>query len=124
MYGRNLGGRVLLNGKPAQVISAQGNEIQVMTPKDVAVGSELIVEVEHRGKRSKPIKIDVVEANPAMFGSNEWGRGNAQARNEDGMVNSAQHRAARGSIVTLYTTGVGMVLPVEVHCNGSRFSPA
>jgi uncharacterized protein (TIGR03437 family) len=57
-------------------------------------------------------------ANPAIFGSNQWGRGNAQAQNEDGTINDAQHGAARGTVVTLYTTGVSLDLPVEVHIGG------
>jgi uncharacterized protein (TIGR03437 family) len=76
------------------------------------------VEVEHRGRRSKPIKLDVAAANPAIFGSNQWGRGNAQAQNEDGTINDAEHGAARGTVVTLYTTGVSLDLPVEVHIGG------
>jgi uncharacterized protein (TIGR03437 family) len=118
VYGRRLGGRVLLNGAPAQVVSAQENEIRVVVPREVEVGSELSVEVEHRGRRSKAVKLGVVGANPAIFGSNEWGRGNAQAQNEDGTVNGGQHGAARGSVVTLYTTGVGTDLPIAVHIGG------
>ena len=60
-----------------------------------------------------------MRANPAIFGSNEYGRGNAQARNADGTMNGADHPASRGTVVTLYTTGGGLMdLPVEVHIGG------
>jgi uncharacterized protein (TIGR03437 family) len=118
VYGRHLGGRVLMNGVPAEVIAARDNEIQVVAPKELAGASEVSVEVEHRGRRSRPMKLEVAAANPAIFGSNEWGRGNAQAQNEDGTINDAQHGAARGTVVTLYTTGVNLDLPLEVHIGG------
>jgi uncharacterized protein (TIGR03437 family) len=118
LYGRQLGGRVLMNGMPAEVIAAQDNEIRVVAPKELAGAAEVSVEVEHRGRRSKPIRLDVAATNPAIFGSNQWGRGNAQAQNEDGTINDGQHGAARGTVVTLYTTGVSLDLPIEVHIGG------
>jgi uncharacterized protein (TIGR03437 family) len=118
LYGRHLGGRVLMNGVAAQVVAAQDNEIRLVVPKEMAGATEVSVEVEHRGRRSKPITLDAAAANPAIFGSNQWGRGNAQAQNEDGTINDAAHGAARGTVVTLYTTGVSLDLPVEVHIGG------
>ena len=121
IYGRHLGGRVLLNGAAAEVVSVQDNEIRVVVPKELAGAGEVSLEVEHRGRRTKAVKLSVVRANPAIFGSNEYGRGNAQARNADGTMNGAEHAAARGSLVTLYTTGFttgAMDLPVEVHIGG------
>jgi uncharacterized protein (TIGR03437 family) len=91
----------------------------VVVPKELAGAGEVSLEVEHRGRRTKAVKLSVVRANPAIFGSNQYGRGNAQARNADGTMNGAEHAAARGSVVTLYTTGGGaMDLPVEVHIGG------
>ncbi len=119
IYGRHLGGTVLLNGSPATVIAARDNELRVVAPRDLAGVSEVTVEVEHRGRRSRQLKLEVVPANPAIFGSNPYGRGYAQARNEDGTMNDAQHAAARGAVVTLYTTGAGVSgLPVGVRVGG------
>ena len=119
LHGRHLGGAVLLNGVPAPVMSAQDDEIRVVVPNELAGAGEVNLEVEHGGRRSKAVKLSVVGANPAIFGSNEYGRGNAQARNADGTMNGAEHPAARGSVVALYTTGLGLMdLPVEVHIGG------
>jgi len=61
----------------------------------------------------------MTRANPAILGTNPYGRGNARARNADGTANSPQHPAARGSVVTLHATGLGLSdLPVEVHIGG------
>jgi uncharacterized protein (TIGR03437 family) len=46
----------------------------------------------------------VVQA-PALYASEPYGRGQAQAANEDGSANSATNAAAAGSIVTLRLTG-------------------
>jgi uncharacterized protein (TIGR03437 family) len=119
LHGRHLGGAVLFNGVPAQVVSVQDDEIRVVVPHELAGAGEVNLEVEHRGQRSKAVKLSVVGANPAIFGTNQYGRGNAQARNADGTMNGAEHPAARGSVVTLYTTGLGLMdLPVEVHIGG------
>jgi uncharacterized protein (TIGR03437 family) len=119
VYGRHLGGRVLLNGVPPQVIAAQDNEIRVVAPYDLVPGTEAILEVEHQGRRSKPVSLTVVAADPAIFGTNQYGKGIADARNEDGTTNGSGHPAARGSVVTLYTTGIGLsAMPVEVHIGG------
>ncbi len=119
IYGRHLGGRVLWNGTPAEVISARDNEIQVVVPRELAAASEATLEVEHRGRRSSPVTLSVVPANPAIFGTDQYGKGHAQARNQDGAPNGPEHPAARGSVVTLYTTGLGsMDQPVEAHIGG------
>jgi uncharacterized protein (TIGR03437 family) len=61
----------------------------------------------------------VVSSNPSIFGTNQFGRGNAQAHNADGTINDAEHAAARGSVVTLYSTGFAPAdQPVEVHIGG------
>jgi uncharacterized protein (TIGR03437 family) len=61
----------------------------------------------------------MTRANPAILGTNPYGRGNARARNADGTANSPEHPAARGSVVTLHATGLGLLeLPVEVHIGG------
>ncbi len=122
IFGRHLGGRVLLNGTPVETVSVQDNEIRLVVPNDLAGASELRLEVEHRGRRSRPLMLGVVAANPAIFGTNQYGRGIAQAQNEDGTQNGRAHPAARGSVVTLYTTGysagTGSDLPLEVHIGG------
>jgi uncharacterized protein (TIGR03437 family) len=58
-------------------------------------------------------------SDPAIFGTDQYGKAFAQARNEDGTTNGNDHPAARGSVVTLFNTGVGVSdMPVEVHIAG------
>jgi trimeric autotransporter adhesin len=118
VFGHN-GGRVLLNGVPAQVVGTQENALRILVPNDLGDASEVTVQVEHRGGRrgAAPVTLSVAAADPAIFVNSPFGRGNAQARNEDGASNDPQHAAARGSVVTLYTTGIGSG-PVEAHIGG------
>ena len=129
VYGRHLGGKVLLNGAPAQVLESQAGKLQILVPTNLAGASEVTVEVSgtdnrrsssvESARRTNPIKLTVVPADPAIFGSNAFGRGNAQARNADGTINGADHAAERGSVVTLFTTGFATAnQPIEVHIAG------
>lgn len=120
VYGRNLGGSVLLNGEPARIISANNTAIHVLVPNDLSGASKVRVEVEHRGRRTKAITLNLVQADPAVFVDTVYGRGNAEARNEDGVSNDIHHAARRGSVVTIYATGVPIDgnLPVDAHIAG------
>ena len=119
VYGRHLGERVLLNGVPAQVLGATESAVRVVVPTDLGGASQVVVEVERQGRRTAPVTLSVAQADPAIFAATPYGRGNAQARNADGAVNGPEHPAARGSLVTLYTTGfpVGNP-PIEAHIAG------
>ncbi len=119
IHGRRLGGRVLLGGVPAQVVSAGENELQVVAPADLT-RSEVNLEVEHRGRRVGGVKLTVVAANPTILSTNPYGRGNAEARNEDGSANGPDGPAARGSAFTFLATGFAADSrePVEVHVGG------
>jgi uncharacterized protein (TIGR03437 family) len=117
LLGRHLGGAVRLNGAPAQVISATNTELRIIAPQDFNGATEVSLELEHRGRRTRPVKLSVVPADPALFGTNAWGRGNVQARNQDGTEISPDHAAPRGSVVTLYAAAIGN-LPLEVHIGG------
>lgn len=120
IYGHRFAGQLLLNGKPAQVISARNDAIRILVPDELGDATEVRLEVEYRGHRTTPMTLTVAQADPAIFVDTPYGRGNAQARNEDGHANDPQHPAARGSVVTLYTTGMAAnaKLPLEAHIGG------
>jgi len=57
------------------------------------------------GRRSNAVPVEVAAAAPGLFASDPYGRGQAQASNEDGSINSAANAAAAGSMVTVTMTG-------------------
>ncbi len=121
IFGPHSGGRVLVNGVAAEIVPVKESEIQVVLPGGLSVGTEVNLELERGGRRFDPVKLPVVASNPRLFGTNQFGRGIAEAQNADGTTNGAGHAAARGSVVTLYATGfaanVGNEL-LEVHIGG------
>jgi uncharacterized protein (TIGR03437 family) len=66
---------------------------------------------ESSGQMLGPIKLPVVVAAPGIFTTNSSGSGQAAVLNQDSSVNSSSNPAARGSIISVYLTGVGALYP-------------
>jgi uncharacterized protein (TIGR03437 family) len=96
--------RVVVGGVEAEVVARTGREIQAVIP-ETAAGARVAVMVMAGGRRSNAMEVEMVDAAPALFASDPYGRGQAQAANEDGSANSAANPAAAGSVVTLRLTG-------------------
>ena len=98
--------RVLVGSAEAQVISADEGQIGAIVPAGTT-GIDIPVTVIAGGRRSSALAVEVVEAAPAVFATDPYGRGLAQATNEDGTANSTDNPAEAGSVVTLSITGDG-----------------
>lgn len=96
--------RVSFNCIPAQVVFSSASQINVIVPADVAASRF----AELRIDSSWPVTLPVAAAAPGLFTTDSSGKGQAQALNEDGTVNSVDVRAAAGSLVTLFATGVAV----------------
>ena len=66
-------------------------------------------EIDRRGRSGK--EIQVVAAVPGLFSADSSGTGQGALLNQDNSYNSAKNAAFRGSIVSLYGTGEGLVSP-------------
>ena len=99
-----LGGySVLFNGMPAPLLYVGPNQIECIVPVNVVVGfSASFVLVTPQGTLNGAT-LSVVQDQPGIFYS---GDGYASALNQDGTVNSASNPAPKGSIVSLFATGV------------------
>jgi uncharacterized protein (TIGR03437 family) len=69
------------------------------------------VQVEYRGEVSDPLVVPVFPSRPAVFTRNGSGAGQGIILNEDGSPNSPENPAARGSVLTMYMTGLGLTSP-------------
>jgi uncharacterized protein (TIGR03437 family) len=96
--------RVVVGGVEAEVVARTEREIQAVIP-ETAAGARAAVMVMAGGRRSNAMEVTLVDAAPGLLASEPYGRGQAQAANEDGSANSAANPAAAGSIVTLRLTG-------------------
>jgi len=95
---------------PAPVLYSSNCQINAVVPFEVEPGVDTLVTVQTGGSGGEmlgPIKLPVVVAVPGIFTSDSSGNGQAAILNQDSTVNSASNPAARGSIVSVYLTGVG-----------------
>ena len=108
--GANLqGGRVLIGGTNAAVLSGTNTEIRAVIPLDAALGSaDVVVQVETR--RSAAQRIVLVESAPALFSLDGSGKGQGAILNSDTALNSPARPAAPGDSVVLFGTGAGRAL--------------
>jgi uncharacterized protein (TIGR03437 family) len=108
-----LGGvQVLFDGIAAPVLYVQDDQINAIVPFGVAApfgrGTTRLV-VSKDGVGSEEMLVGVVEAEPEAF---KTGALRAAVLNEDSTVNSGNNRAKPGSIVSVFGTGFGTLLPV------------
>ena len=104
------GTQVFFDGVPAPLLYVSSAEVGAVVPFGAA-GSSAQVKVVYQGQSSDPITVQVVLAAPALFAQDGSGGGPGAILNADGSLNSWDKPADRGSIVTLYATGLGQINP-------------
>lgn len=103
-----LGGvQVLFDGAPAPVFYAQDDQINAIVPFGVVRTTRLVISKDSISSNSA--LLGVVAASPEAF--KVGGTFRAAALNEDGTVNSETNRANPGSIISVFATGFGWMLP-------------
>ena len=104
-----LGGvQVLVDGTPAPLLYAQGDQINAIMPFGL-MNTVTHITVSNGGVHSNEAVLGVQTAEPEAFKTNTrlW----AAALNEDGTMNSIAHHAKLGSVVTVFATGFGYLFP-------------
>ncbi len=94
---------VTFDGKPAPVFLAWNQQLNVQVPFEVAGQKSTLVQIDYLGSRSAAVSVPVAASQPALFVY----PGGAIAGNQDGSLNTASNAAARGSVISLYGTGLG-----------------
>jgi uncharacterized protein (TIGR03437 family) len=107
------GSSVLFDGAAAPLLSTSSGEIDAVVPFGVAPGSTTQIQVLYQGNAVASTKTPVQAASPAIFAQNGSGGGIGEILNQDGSLNSSDNPASRGSVVTLYATGVGATTPAS-----------
>jgi uncharacterized protein (TIGR03437 family) len=96
---------ITVDGAACTVLSASSSQILAVLPSTLIIGlSELRLSYGGVERGSAPVTINRLA--PGIFTAKE-GSGQALALNEDGIQNSVENPAARGSIVSLFGTGHG-----------------
>jgi uncharacterized protein (TIGR03437 family) len=102
------GTQVTLNRLPAPLLYASDGQINAIVPRGIAAGSPVNICAVAQGKSTNCITLDVANGAPGIF---QMPSGYAAAVNQDGTINSPQNPAAVGSVISLYTTGLGPLSP-------------
>jgi uncharacterized protein (TIGR03437 family) len=100
--------RVLFDNTPAALLWAQSNQINAIVPFEIQAPSTNLT-VEYNGSTYGPVKLPVVTTVPGIFTINASGGGQGAILNQDGTANSASNPAAKGSVISIYATGAGLM---------------
>ncbi len=115
LFGNGFGSTPTVSfGNTSAVITYSSNcQINAVVPFEYedAVGGSFLVTVEAGDQTFGPIKLPIVLAAPGIFTMNGSGNGQGAVLNQDSSVNSPTNPAARGSVVSVYMTGVGGLNP-------------
>jgi uncharacterized protein (TIGR03437 family) len=98
---------VLFDGIPASLLATVDGQVNAIVPYEVAGRSHVEMYLIYQGSVSAPFLVPVRRASPALFTMNASGTGQGAILNQNMSVNSFLNPAMRGSIVSLYGTGLG-----------------
>ena len=101
---------VTFDGTPAPLLWVQDAQINAVAPWSLTPGRTTQVCVSYNATNANCLTSPVVQTAPAVFLIDGT---YAAALNQDGSVNSLSNPAARGSVVTVWATGLGPIAPPE-----------
>lgn len=115
IFGNGFGSKpsVGFDGLTAPVLYASNCQINAVVP--FGLGQRLgqrqttSVTVQSGDQTIGPVKLPVVAAAPGIFTANASGSGQAAVLNQDSSVNSPANPASRGSYISVFLTGTGML---------------
>jgi uncharacterized protein (TIGR03437 family) len=99
--------QVLFDGRPAPVLLAWAFQVNVQVPYEVAGRKATSVQLLYRGVPSNTVDLAVVDAAPGLL--TLLGTSQAAVLNQDGSVNDATNAAARGSVISFFAVGAGVM---------------
>ena len=104
---------VTFNNVAAPLIFVAPGQINAIVPYEVAaqIGQTVPVIVTNNGTASATLTVTVAATAPAIFSLTENGSGQGAILNQDDSVNGVGNPAAPGSIISIYATGEGQIVP-------------
>jgi uncharacterized protein (TIGR03437 family) len=105
------GVQVLFDGRPAPLVYVSDTQINAIAPFEIAGNASTTVQIVTPSGSPPPLNLTMVEDDPGLFRSPT---GTVAALNQDGTINSPTNPALRGSIITLYANGAGLLDPLPV----------
>lgn len=96
---------------PAPLIFVSQGQINAIVPYEVAGQTNVPVVVTSNSTTSATFTVPVVATAPAIFSLGENGSGQGAILNQDASVNGTSNPAAPASIISIYATGEGQIVP-------------
>jgi uncharacterized protein (TIGR03437 family) len=106
------GTRVLFDDIPAPIIHTSAGQVTAIVPYALAGRITTQVQVEYLGVRSAPAEVAVVPGAPGIF--TLGGTNQGAIVNQNGTVNDVQNGAGAGTVISIYATGEGRLIPETV----------
>jgi len=103
--------QISFNNVPAPLIFVSQGQINAIVPYEVAGQTSVPVVVTNNGATSVSFTVPVVATAPGIFALSENGSGQGAILNSDLSINGASNPAAPGSIIAIYATGEGQLVP-------------
>jgi uncharacterized protein (TIGR03437 family) len=104
------GVEVTFDGKAAPLLWVQDAQINAVVPWSLTPGQTTQVCVEYQGIKTNCLTWPVAQVSPGVYTLDGI---HAAALNQDLTLNSADNPAPVGSIVSLFTTGLGPIAPAQ-----------
>jgi trimeric autotransporter adhesin len=104
---------VTFNGVATPLIFVAPNQINLIVPYELAsqVGQSVPVVVTNNMTASASVNVTVAATVPAIFSLTLDGNGQGAILNQDASINGSSNPAAPGSIISIYATGEGQIVP-------------
>ena len=99
--------QVLFDGRAAPILYASAFQVNVQVPYEVAGRKTTSVQLLYRGIPSNTVDLTVVDAAPGLL--TLLGTSQAAVLNQDGTVNDSTNAAARGSVISFFAVGAGVL---------------
>jgi len=102
---------VTFNNVPTPLIFVAPGQINAIVPYEVAGQTNVPVVVSNNGTTSAAFTVPVVAVAPSIFTLSQNGSGQGAILNQNATVNGTNNPAAPGSIISIYATGEGQLVP-------------
>lgn len=113
VFGTGLAGaRIAFDGVAAPILYSGATQINAIVPYELTSSATQLT-LTYNSQSYGPITLPVAAAVPGIFTATQTGYGQAAVVNQDGTLNSIANPAARGSLISLYLTGVGQLSPAQ-----------
>jgi len=112
MVPTTLGGvTVTFNGVAAPLLFVNSLQINAIVPYEIAGQTSANIVVSFGGSNSAQLQANVVDTRPAIFSLAQGGSGQGAILNQDYSVNGTNTPAAKGSVIQIFGTGEGQLVP-------------